>query len=145
MYNKGEGEVKPVIAYGASVFACGGRGEMSVPVKYVKQKCQTYYTTHLVDEFRTSIVCPFCDELLQKVVKKVDENKIREVRGLRRCCSTACAQFSFKSRDLIGAINILRCFVNKERPLSLTRKAKAGKVNLKSYLLRPKPKHKKSC
>ena len=130
-----KGEMKPVIAYGAAKFASGGKGELSVPVKYIKERCSHYYKTVLVDEYRTSCVCPWCDQLLEKVVKKVGENEFREVRGLRRCCSTVCSRFPFKNRDLVGALNILRCFVDDKRPATLTRNPKRAKVNLKKYYL----------
>ena len=50
-----KGTKKPVIAYGSANFACNGRGEVSVPVKYVKEKCKPYFETVDVDEFRTSL------------------------------------------------------------------------------------------
>ncbi len=114
-----KGTKKPVIAYGSANFACSGRGEVSVPVKYVKEKCKQYFETVDVDEFRTSLICPDCDQPLCKVVKEVnDDNKVRQIRGLRRCSSTVCRKnrISFKNRDLVGAKNILRCLVLKERP-----------------------------
>ena len=61
---------------------------------------------------------------------------MREVRGLRRCSSTVCARKAFKNRDSIGALNILRCFVDTERPATLTRNLKRGKVKLSSFVLR---------
>ena len=131
-----KGEIKPVIAYGAAKFASGGKGELSVPVKYIKERCNKYFKTVLVDEFRTSCVCPTCNELLQKVVKKVDQKKFHEVRGLRRCCSTVCSQFPFKSRDFVGALNILRCFQLPERPPSLTRQKPATKLKQQLFVLK---------
>ena len=109
---------------------------MSVPVKYVLEKCQTYYETHLVDEFRTSCVCPYCDKLLSKVIKINEEGKVRAVRGLKRCSSTVCARTCFKNRDSVGAINILHCFVNHVRPPTLSRNPELTRVKLTSYLLR---------
>ena len=38
-----KGERKPVIAYGEGGFACHGRGEVSVPTEYVKDKMQAVF------------------------------------------------------------------------------------------------------
>ena len=135
-----KGERKPVIAYGKGGFACNGRGEVSVPTVYVKDKCRQYFETVEVDEFRTSSVCPCCDALLCKVIKEVkvadDKYAVREVRGLRRCSSTVCSQVSFKDRDSVGARNILRCLAERERPKSLTRIKGSGALKLTNFVLR---------
>ena len=135
-----KGERKPVIAYGKGGFASHGRGEVSVPTEYVKDKCGKYFETVEVDEYRTSCVCPCCDNLLCKVTKKIQSAdgafQVREVRGLRRCSSTVCSQVSFKNRDSVGARNILRCLAERERPKSLTRIKGAGALKLKNFLLR---------
>ena len=132
-------ERKPVIAYGKGGFASHGRGEVSVPTEYGKDKCGQYFETVEVDEYRTSCVCPCCDNLLCKVTKKIqsaDGAAVREVRGLRRCSSTVCSQVSFKNRDSVGARNILRCLAERERPKSLTRIKGTGAVKLKNFMLR---------
>ena len=134
-----KGERKPVIAYGKGGFASHGRGEVSVPTEYVKDKCRKYFETVEVDEYRTSCVCPCCDDLLCKVTKKIqsaDGATVREVRGLRRCSSTVCSQVSFKNRDSVGARNILRCLQMSERPTSLTRIKGAEALKLKNFTLR---------
>jgi len=75
-----------------------------------------------VDEFRTSIVCPCCDELLMKVMTKDEDTEaIKEIRGLRRCGSNGCARMPFFNRDAVGARNILRCLISNKRPKSLVR------------------------
>ena len=61
------GERKPVVVYGAGNFPCCGRGSPSVPTKYTKKTCGRYFETFEVDEFRTSSVCPVCDQVLCKV------------------------------------------------------------------------------
>ena len=135
-----KGERKPVIAYGKGGFASHGRGEVSVPTQYVKDKCSKYFETVEVDEYRTSCVCPCCDNLLCKVTKKIQSAdgacQVREVRGLRRCSSTVCSQVSFKNRDSVGARNILRCLAERERPKSLTRIKGTGALKLKNFTLR---------
>ena len=129
-----KGTQKPVIAYGQGGFASGGAGEVSVPTENVKKKCKMYFDTVEVDEYRTSCVCPCCDALLSKVWKKKTDGKVHEVRGLRRCSSTVCSQASFKNRDSVGARNILRCLL--ERPNSLTRNQRGGRLELQSFMLR---------
>ena len=131
-----KGTQKPVIAYGKGGFASGGAGEVSVPTEYVKKKCKQYFDTVEVDEYRTSCVCPCCDALLSKVWKKKTDGKVHEVRGLRRCSSTVCSQASFKNRDSVGARNILRCLLERDRPNSLTRNQRGGRVELQSFMLR---------
>ena len=135
-----KGERKPVIAYGKGGFASHGRGEVSVPTEYVKDKCRKYFETVEVDEYRTSCVCPCCDNLLCKVTKRIQGADgayvVREVRGLRRCSSTVCSQVSFKNRDSVGARNILRCLSERERPKSLTRIKGTGALKLENFMLR---------
>ena len=134
-----KGERKPVIAFGKGGFASHGRGEVSVPVKCVKGKCRQYFETIEVDEFRTSSICPCCDNVLSKVTKKIqvadDKCEIREVRGLRRCSSTVCSQVSFKNRDSVGARNILRSLEERERPKSLTRTNGTGACKFNYFML----------
>ena len=130
-----KGERKPVIAYGKGGFASHGRGEVSVPTKYVKDKCRQYFKTIEVDEFRTSSICPCCDNVLSKVRRQVAD-EVREVRGLRRCSSTVCSQVSFKNRDSVGARNILRCLEERERPKSLTRINGTGALRFNYFMLR---------
>ena len=135
-----KGERKPVIAFGKGGFASHGRGEVSAPTKYVKDKCRQYFETVEADEYRTSSVCPCCNNLLLKVTKKIqvadDKCEAREVRGLRRCSSTACSQVSFKNRDSVGARNILRCLEERERPESLTRTKGTGPLRFNNFTLR---------
>ena len=52
-----------------------------------------------------------------------------DVRGLRRCCSTDCSRASFKDRD---SVYILRCFLERERPKSLSRSPGEAKLEMKS-------------
>ena len=147
MYNRKAGERKPVIAYGNGSFPTHGRGELSVPTKYIKKKCKQFYTTEEVSEFRTSIVCPRCDKLLRKVMIKskvkvkvkdedtgeyTDEDKevIRQIRGLRRCGSNVCSRMPFLNRDDVGARNILRCVTSDKRPKSLVRVPGRGKAKV---------------
>ena len=109
------GEVKPVIAYGAAKFNPTSKNELSAPTTYVSKRCAKHFPTLFVDEYNTTKVCHCCDERLCPVMKDA-----REVRGLRWCCSTKCR--TFLNRDMNAALNILRCFKSgTNRPYSLAR------------------------
>ena len=131
------GEKKPVIAFGAAKFNPNGKNELSAPTTFVSKTCARFFYTKMVDEYNTSKVCPCCNSRIQKVIKKLEDGSIREVRGLRRCGSTVCSQVSFKNRDMIGARNILRCFLSTDRPNSLSRKPDSPpKPKQESFMLR---------
>lgn len=49
-----------VMLYGDGSFASGGRGEQSVPLKYIKKRCTLFFECHNVNEYRTSQICPDC-------------------------------------------------------------------------------------
>ena len=70
------------IFYGDGSFPSGGRGRKSVPCKWVKKECMRMYDCTVVDEFRTSQVCPYCFERLETVYK-LQNAKRKEVRGLK--------------------------------------------------------------
>ena len=63
------GEIKPIMYYGNGQFAPGGKGQQSMPCKWVKQECKHYFTCYSVDEFRTSQICPKCNDRLFDVRK----------------------------------------------------------------------------
>jgi hypothetical protein len=118
-----EGRSAPVtVAYGASSFAPGGRGELSVPVKWVLSECQRRFPTVLTDEFRTTAVCWRDGSVLQKVRSAATS---QEVRGLLWCSSTKPGASGFVDRDKNAAINILRCHLAGPagRPAALRRPA----------------------
>lgn len=92
-----------VVVYGVCYrsMACGGKGEVSVPVKVAHKTCKLCYTTYDLDEFRTSKVCSLCDGDLELIYKeKQNSSKITlekktkkthgEVRGLRCCRNPTC-------------------------------------------------------
>ena len=84
-----KGEQKPVIAYGNSSFSSGGKREVNVPVKYVREKCELYYETVYIDEYNTSKICPCCDNILSvPVLKKVTEETV--VKGNVTTNNTPC-------------------------------------------------------
>ena len=115
-----EGDIKPVIAYGAAKFNPNGKNELSAPTTFLSKRCSKHFSTILIDEYNTTKVCSCCDEKLLPVVKEG-----LEIRGLRWCGSTKCR--TFLNRDLNAALNILRCFESQTcRPLHLSRNS--GKV-----------------
>ena len=101
------------------------------PIKGMKKRCQQFYQTVEVDEYRTSQVCPNCDSTLGLVNSETrrDRNGNRRIlRGLLHCNNQKCAWKPFKSRDGVAAKNILRCFEvgattadSVNRPISLRR------------------------
>ena len=111
----------PIIAYGAAKFKPSSKNQGTSPTTSILKKCNNYYHSEMIDEFNTSRICYDCDNLLNKVIKIVD-GQIRDVRGLRLCCSTSCHS-SFKNRDMNAALNILRCYKAglDIRPHSLSR------------------------
>ena len=99
-------------------------GEISVPTSTFYREVSSHCTTKLTSEFRTTITYYKDDSILQKVVDKKDHK--RSVRGLLWCNSpinNAKGIFRphFVNRDKNAALNILRCAIDSERPLSLTR------------------------
>ena len=90
-FNRMRGEKiapKPIIGYGAATIASSGKGEMSVPVKYIFDACKMKFHTELIDEYNTTKVCNRCFNFTESV-KTNDKNKYI-IRGLKRCliCKT---------------------------------------------------------
>ena len=121
-----KGSPKPKIAYGAAKFSSTARNEVAVPTTTMYKACSRYYWTEPVDEFRTTMCCAECGDVLHKVSRKNEDGNLRDVRGLRWCGSTKCRKFL--SRDKNAALNILACFVSEERPEALTRKKRTPVV-----------------
>jgi len=92
---RGDSEVKPLFAYGAGRFAPTGRGERAVPTTELEKAFRRHkFDVIMTDEHLTSQMCHACEERLQPVAKQSADGTIREVRGLRRCCSTDCKRGS---------------------------------------------------
>ena len=104
---KTKGEKDPVVVYGASCFHHTGKGELSVPVKYVYKKCCQKYKTEKENEKYSTIMHHKCKETLMAVKKRSGE-----VRGLRWC--PTCRELV--SRDENASINIKRSYESEERP-----------------------------
>ena len=52
----------------------------------------------------------------------------KEIRGLRRCNSSDCAQVPYQKRDSIGAMNVLCCLTDERRLENLTRPTNGGRA-----------------
>ena len=102
------GEHYPLMFYGDGEFAPGGRGQRSVPCKWVKRECRQFFDCYSVDEFRTSQICPTCNDRLFNVRKHLRNGKTIWVRGLKYCASDICRAHRYKDRDSVGCLNIFR-------------------------------------
>jgi hypothetical protein len=105
-----KGEEKPVIAYGGVTMGPTGRGELSVPVKYVYQKCEERFHTKKVDERYTTKMHFKCKGVTEEV--EVDSKK---QRGLRWC--STCSELV--SRDGNACLNIACIYKELVRPTYL--------------------------
>ncbi len=104
---QGERKEKPLVVYGASCFHHTGKGEMSVPVKYVYKKCYQKYKTEKENEKYSTLMHHKCRQTTMDV--KLDSRKIR---GLRWC--PTCRELV--SRDENASINIGISYKSEERP-----------------------------
>ena len=79
-------EIKPIMFYGNGQFAPGGKGQRSVPCKWVKQECKHYFTCYSVDEFWTSQICPECNDRLLDLRKHLRRNNKTGKKVLQPGC-----------------------------------------------------------
>ncbi len=92
-----------IMLYGAGTFGSGGKGERSVPLKYVKKQCGYYFETHEANEFRTSQICPDCGRCrLHDVEKSTHGEMPQKIRGLKWCPFGGCRHNPLKNRDEVG-------------------------------------------
>ena len=75
----------PIIIYGDGKFSSGGKGERSIPNKYVYDRLCKHYTVILASEFRSSQVCCGCHEQLFDLYAKrfnitVDPTSGKEIK-----------------------------------------------------------------
>ena len=105
---KFSGEELPIMYYSNGGFAPGGKGQRNVPCKWVKHECKQYFTCYSVDEFRTSQICPTCNDRLFNVRKHLQNGRRHTVmvRGLKYCNSNICPSHRYKNCDVIGCTNI---------------------------------------
>ncbi len=104
------GNQESIMYYGDGSFASGGKGQRSVPCKWVKRECKNYFTCYSVNEFRTSQICPTCNERLLDVRKHLRKGPRQTVMvlGLKYCSSAICRSNRYKNRDDVGCTNIYR-------------------------------------
>lgn len=105
-----KGETEPLVVYGASCFHHTGKGELSVPVKYVYKKCCQRYPTVKENEKYTSLMHHQCQDTLMDVI--VRSRKLRELRWCPTCRNLV-------SRDENASVNIKRSYESEERPAYL--------------------------
>jgi hypothetical protein len=121
----GEREVPLVMLQGNGSFGCGGRGEVSVPVKeFVRQLKQGHRRLGRAgvvvtgDEWGTTKMCYGCEEELQKVYTAEG----REDLSIRRCVAGCCRNNDnvpmVRDRDWNAACNIFLLFACMLRGLS---------------------------
>ena len=107
-----------VMLYGSGSFPCGGRGERSVPLKYIKKRCSYFFECHEVNEFRTSQICPDCGiSRLHDVEKTIHGEEPTKIRGLKWCSSGKCRHSPLKNRDEVGSKNIMKRGLGDNNPL----------------------------
>ena len=118
------GGVLSIMYYGDGSFASGGKGQRSVPCKWVKRECKNFFTCYSVNEFRTSQICPTCNERLLDVRKHLrkGDRRTEMVRGLKYCSSHICRSHPYKNRDVVGCSNIYRK-TRRDYPEIMTRSA----------------------
>ena len=113
-FNKFAEKGKPTVAYGAVSLNPTGKGELSVPVKYVYKKCCEKFNTVKVNEDYTTKMHHKCEQ--QTVSVLVRESR-HTIRGLRWC--PTCRELV--SRDKNATRNIEKVFNSDERPPYLCR------------------------
>jgi hypothetical protein len=113
-----KGEERPIIAYGAANINPTGKGELSVPIRYVYDKCSQKYKTIKVDERNTTLMHYKC----QKPTIGVENDK-GNIRGLRWC--SICRELV--SRDQNACKNIALIYESTERPNYLSETFKREK------------------
>jgi transposase len=106
-----KGESKPTLVYGAATINPTGKGELSVPIKYIYNKCSQRYNTIKVDERNTTLMHFKCREATIGVIQGREN-----VRGLRWC--PTCRELV--SRDRNACKNIRRLYGCVERPKYLS-------------------------
>lgn len=124
-----KGESDPLLIYGAAKINPTGKGELSVPVKYMYNKCTYRYQTIKYDERNTTLMHRKCKEKTLAVKKGQ-----RNIGGLRWC--STCRELVSRDRNACENINHGWNVENKEgkeRPRYLSETFKREKV--KFFLL----------
>ena len=149
---------KVMVAYGDGGFPSGQRFERYVPVKRTRRMTRQTHLTAIIGEYNTSKMCPTCEVPLQEVKVRIRRRgeqpdqfvfKTETAREHRRC-DNRCARegTSHKNRDVVGALNILKCAKaggrkadvgSEKRPACLRRRAEADGAHppMGVFLCRP--------
>ena len=106
--------IKPIIAYGAASVNPTGKGELSVPVKHVYNKCCQRFRTEKENEDYTTKMHVKCRQITTPVMN-TKTNLV--IRGLRWC--PTCRELV--SRDRNACKNIATSFLSETRPTYLCR------------------------
>jgi hypothetical protein len=124
---------KCVVFFGNGSFRSGGCGHAPVPRKKLVKFLSITGLTYVLDEFRTSKMCPGgCGCEMQDVDK---ESRVRRcsnvaIEGDSNCCSLRSLNGNVfeEDRDKCANINMCRCahaaVVHKKRPVDLCRPKK---------------------
>lgn len=126
-----KGEQKPTIAYGAASMTPGGKGELSVPVKFVYKKCCERFKTIKVLEDYSTVMHAKCKCRTQPVKGPgVKYGSLETIRGLRWC--STCRELV--SRDRNACLNIAACYhAGSKRPKYLCRASRLDDPMLPAF------------
>lgn len=106
-------KIKPTIAYGAAYMTPTGKGEMSVPVRFVYKKCCDRFDTIKVNEDYTTLMHAKCQNYTHSV--KCASSHIRSLRWCPTCRELV-------SRDRNACHNIAAVYLaGDERPKYMCR------------------------
>jgi len=120
-----KGESRPTLIYGAATINPTGKGELTVPIKYIYEKCKQRYNTIKVDEKNTTLMHFKCQN--QTLEVRTTQNSIR---GLRWC--PTCRELVSRDRNACKNIRLLNV---SPRPNYLSETIKREK---KYFLLKVK-------
>ncbi len=104
------------VLYGDGEFPPGGKSRRYVPVKWFRDACKRVYEVKVVNEFRTSSVCPDCDCQLYKVAQRFND-KLYSFQGLNWCPSDECRSKPLKHHDKVGCANQYRRYKGRGPPI----------------------------
>ncbi len=75
--------MKPIMFYRDGSFAPGGKGQCSVPCKWVKRECKFFFKTFVINKFWTSQVCPTYNTRLSNMRKNLCNSNCTYIRGMK--------------------------------------------------------------
>jgi len=118
-------KIKPTIIYGAACMNPTGKGEMSVPVKFVYKKCCDRFDTIKVNEDYTTMMHAKCQNYTHPV-----RCSSPDIRSLRWCPTSR----ELVSRDRNACHNIATIYLaGDERPKYLCRASHVDRPKLSTF------------